>query len=193
MDLDEFGIHEGISEVIFTTLSPDGVPNAAPVGLYRKSGLFFIRIFRSRTLDNILNKPIAAANIIDDPYLFVQSALSDIEIEKFDFIEGFPYLKDSLGWIQFECNCKKKDHVSLVELIPIKSKILHRKIAPVNRGKNAVIEAAVHATRYCIQREQKYLEKIDYYNTIVQKCGSSRSKDAMKLLYELINAGDSHR
>lgn len=187
IDPSGFGIDEGISEVIFSTLSPEGIPNAAPVGLHMRDGLFFARIYRSRTLDNILHEPHAAANIVDDPFLFVQSALSDLEAAKFEYTDGFPYLKDSLGWILFECRCRKGDNVSLVELTPIKSKILRRTIAPVNRGQNAVIEAAVHATRYCIQREQKYLDKIDYYNTIVQKCGSSRSKDAMRLLYDLVN------
>jgi hypothetical protein len=39
--MEEFGIHEGISEVIFTTISTDGVPNAAPIGLHMKDGRFF--------------------------------------------------------------------------------------------------------------------------------------------------------
>ena len=92
IDIEEYGIHEGISEIILTTISPDGVPNAAPIGLHRKSGRLFARIYNSKTLDNILSKPIAAANIVDDPVLFVQSALSNIEPERLKFIDGFPLL-----------------------------------------------------------------------------------------------------
>lgn len=186
INIEEFGIHEGISEVIFTTISPDGVPNAAPMGLHSKGKRLFARIYNSKTLDNILSNPKLAANIVDDPVLFVQSALSDIEPERFEFIDGFPVLKEALGWILFDCKCKKGENVSVVELSPIKGKIITRKLQPVNRGFNAVIEATIHATRYVSLNEQKYLDSINYYNTIVKKCGGAREKEAMKLLYELI-------
>ncbi len=186
--MEDFGIHEGISEVILTTISPDGVPNAAPIGLHRKGGRLFARIYNSKTLDNIMKKPVAAANIVDDPVLFVQSALSDIEPERFEFTDGFPVLKDAMGWILFDCKYKKGKDVSVVELFPIKGKIITRKLLPVNRGFNAVIESLIHATRYVVLKEQKYLKCIKYYNTIVNKCGGAREKEAMRLLYELIGS-----
>jgi hypothetical protein len=172
--------------VIFTTLSPDGIPNAAPMGLHRKEKRLFARVYNSKTLDNIMNKPVAAANIADDPVLFVQSALSDIEAERFEFVEGIPVLKDASGWIIFDCKCKKGEKISVVELKPIKGKIITRKLLPVNRGFNAVIEALIHATRYVLFGEQKYLERIEYYDTIVERCGGARDKEAMRVLFELI-------
>lgn len=186
INLEEFGIQEGISEVILTSMSIEGIPNAAPIGLHMKNGKLFARIYKSKTLDNIIENSKAAANIVDDPVLFVQSALSDIEPERFDFVEGFPVLKDSPGWIIFDCRIKKGENISVVELQAVKSKILQRKIKPINRGFNAVIEATVHATRYVVLKEQKYLDHIDHYNTIVQKCGGPGEKKAMKLLYDLI-------
>ncbi len=172
--------------MIFTTLSPEGVPNAAPMGLHRKGRRLFASIYSSKTLDNILRMPKLAANIVDDPVLFVQSALSDIEPEKFEFVDGFPVLKEARGWILFGCRCKKGEKTSVVELSSIKGKINQLKIQPVNRGFNAVIEASIHATRYVALGEQKYLDCIKYYNNIVKKCGGAREKEAMKLLYELI-------
>lgn len=186
INVEEFGIHEGISEVIFTTLSPDGIPNAAPMGLHRKGNRLFARIYSSRTLDNILSKPVAAANIVDDPVLFVKSALSDIEAGRFEFVDGFPVLGEAQGWILFGCKIKKGEKISVVELTPVKGKINQLKLQPVNRGFNAVIEASIHATRYVILKEQKHLKCIKYYNTIVNKCGGAREKDAMRLLYEAI-------
>jgi len=173
--------------VIFTTLSPEGAPNAAPIGLHRKGERLFARIYNSKTLDNILSKPVAAANIVDDPVLLVQASLSDIEPGRFEFVEGFPVLKDVLGWIVFDCKCKKGKNISLVELSPLRGKIINKKLQPVNRGFNAVIEAAIHATRYAALGEQKYLDCIKYYSDIVEKCGGEREKEAMRLLYELIS------
>ncbi|MCZ7402969.1 MAG: DUF447 family protein [Candidatus Methanoperedens sp.] len=172
--------------MIFTTISPDGVPNAAPIGLHMKDGRFFARIYNSKTLDNILVKKAAAANIVDDPVLFVQSALSDIQPDNFEFESGFPVLKDALGWIVFDCKCRKGETISVVELSPVESKIKRRQIKPINRGYNAVIEATVEATRYVVLKDIKYLDRIEYYDTIVQKCGGFREKEAMKLLFDLI-------
>ena len=156
------------------------------MGLHRKGRRLFIRVYNSKTLDNILGNPGAAANIVDDPVLFVLSALSDVEPDKFEFIGGFPVLKNTQGWLIFDCACKRGEKLSVVELSPIKGEIFGQKPKPVNRGFNAVIEAAIHATRYVSLKEQKYLGCIEYYNTIVKKCGGAREKDAMRLLYELI-------
>jgi hypothetical protein len=186
INLEDFGIHEGISEVIFTTISPDGIPNAAPMGLHNRDGRVFVRIYNSKTLENIMSKPVAAANITDDPVLFVMSALSDVGPERFEFMQGIPVLKDAKGWILFECKCKKGENISVVELAPVKGKITTQNIKPVNRGFNAVIEASIHATRYIVFKEPKYLEHIEYYNSIVKKCGGMREKEAMELLFEQI-------
>ncbi len=172
--------------MIFTTLSLDRVPNAAPMGLHRKGKRLFAGIYNSKTLDNILSNSLAAANIVDDPVLFVQSALSDLEPERFELVEGFPVLKDALGWILFDCRCEESKKISVVNLSPIKGKINRRKIQPTNRGFNAVIEASIHATRYVVLKEQKQLDCIGYYNTIVKKCGGDQEKEAMELLYGLI-------
>lgn len=186
IDIEDFGILDGISEVIFTTLSTDGEPNAAPMGLHRKEGRLFSMIYNSRTLENILDRPVAVANIVDDPVLFVLSSLCDLEPERFEYVNGFPILKDALGWVLFDCRCKKGERISIVELSPVDGKINRRKIQPVNRGFNGVIEAAVHATRYAVFREKKYLDSIEHYNTIVKKCGGAREREAMVILYKLI-------
>lgn len=156
------------------------------MGIHMDGGRLFVRIFNSNTLTNILANPKAAANIVDDPALLVKSALSDVEPEKYKFVKGFPVLKQALGWVIFDCDCRMGENISVVELSPLRGKINRMLIKPVNRGFNAVIEAAIHATRYVGLKEEEYLRQIGYCNTIVQKCGGAREKEAMRLLYELI-------
>ncbi len=55
-----------------------------------------------------------------------------------------------------------------------------------NRGFNAVLEATVHATRYKLSGDEKYLELIRHYETLASKCGGESEKKAMKLLYEVL-------
>ncbi len=116
----------------------------------------------------------------------MKSALSDIEPEQFEFVEGFTVLKNVQGWIVFDCKCNKEENISVVELSSVKGKIFTRKIKPVNRGFNAVIEALIYATRFVSLKDKKFLEQIEYYNTVVQKCGGARDKEAMRLLFEVI-------
>ncbi len=156
------------------------------MGIHSEDGRLFVRIFNSNTLTNILANPKAAANIVDDLALLVKSALSDVEHEKYKFVDGFPVLKQALGWVIFDCECRRGENISVVELSPVRGKINRKIIKPVNRGFNAVIEAAIHATRYVGLKEEEYLRQIGYCNTIVQKCGGAREKEAMRLLYELI-------
>ena len=167
-----------------TTISPEGIPNAAPIGIHMKDGKLFARIYASKTLENIKFNKKAVANITDDPVIFVVAALSDIEPDGFYYEDGFPVLKDAGGWIIFDCRWRSRENI--VDLSPLTGKINRRKILPVNRGLNAVIEATVHATRYVLLKKQEYLERIEYYNPIVRKCGGPREKEAMRLLHELI-------
>lgn len=134
----------------------------------------------------------AAANIVDDPVLFVRSALSDAGIEDFEDVNGFPVLKNCLGWIIFDCSCKKGENISVVDMSPVKGRIHRRVIKPVNRGFNAVIEASIHASRYVVMRKKKHIRQIEYCNIIVMKCGGNRDKEAMRLLYELIGYSELH-
>jgi hypothetical protein len=133
-----------------------------------------------------MGKKAVAANIVDDPFLFVESALSDPHPDNFDLIGGFPVLKDAQGWIIFDCKIRKGETISVVELSPVEAQIKRRQIKTINRGFNAVIEATVEATRYVVLKDKKYLDRLEYYNTIVQKCGGSREKEAMKLLFDLV-------
>jgi len=130
---------------------------------------------------------------VDDPVLFVISALSDLGIDNFEAINGFPVMKNSLGWVIFDCTCNKSENISVVEMIPVKGKIRSKVIKPVNRGFNAVIEASIHATRYVGKYGQEYLRQIEYCNTIVRKCGGGREKEAMKLLYEFIGCKEANK
>lgn len=188
-----FGIHEGISETIVST----GLefPNAAPIGIIVKGGRPFVRLFKgSHTWANVLKEKYLAANITYDPLLFVRSTFFDLEPSEFDYVSvhgfNFPVLKEAEAWIIFECvNLKNTDQALVADLIPIEAGFNEEKrkeLLVPNRGFNAVLEATVHATRYQLSGDKKYLELIRHYETLSSKCGGEREKKAMKLLYEVL-------
>jgi hypothetical protein len=193
VDISSFGIREGISETIVST----GLeyPNAAPIGIIVKGGRLFVRLFKgSHTWANVLKEGYLVANIVYSPLLFVRSTFFDLEPSEFDYVPvhglNFPVLKEAAAWVIFECvNVKNTDHVLVTDLIPMEAGFneANRKDLHVpNRGFNAVLEATVHATRYQLSGDEKYLELIRHYEILASKCGGENEKKAMTLLYEVL-------
>ncbi len=86
--LDELGFVTGsINEVILTTMSPDGTPNAAPMGAQRVGpDALEIRPFKtSKTHRNLLGQGRACVNITADPGLFLVTAFKE------ECFEGFQW------------------------------------------------------------------------------------------------------
>ena len=192
-DFDEFGIYDGISETIVTTMQ-GWSSNAAPIGIIRKGNRVFIRLFKgSITYFNVHSEGVLVANVVNDPVIFVRSTFSNLKESDFSFVSvsgrEFPVLKDALSWVVFECNNMKMSHEALVaELLPIHAHINRSPVQAPNRGFNAVIEAAVHATRYKLTGDEKYLKLIRAYSAIVSKCGGEREKNAINMLNDFLKA-----
>ena len=192
IELDSYGIMEGINEVIVTTKSIDDRPNAAPIGLIRRSGKVTVRIYNeSHTCTNIKEAGLLAVNMVDDPVVFVRSALEDLDKEKFEFIEtgtgiNFPVLASSNGWVIFKAGITEGDIVTTAELQFIAGNIKSMGIRPINRGFNAVIEAAIYATRYKVFSDETILSKIKSYENVINKCGGRSEKEAYSLINKLL-------
>lgn len=191
INLNDFGLNNGICETIVTTFNKLEF-NAAPIGIIRKDDTTFIRIFKnSQTYGNILEEKLLVVNIVDDPILFVLSAFSKISIDEFDVTEyknnAIPVLKKACAWILFRCLKIRITDIALVATIePIDSKINILKITAANRGFNAVLEATIHATRYLVTKEKKYVDLIEMYENLTNKCGGEREKKAFDLLKTFI-------
>jgi len=195
MHLKEAGIGEGISEVIVTTQSVSGVPNAAPIGIItatNEENKYFVKLYKgSKTLSNVQETNKLAANVTDDAVLFVKAAFEHLTETQFTLFNGFPVLKEANSWILFDCAFSEKRSESgnfLFQLTPLAVKTSRKEVKAINRGLNAVIEAAILATRYAItedERDWAEREKLmALYARIVEKCGGRREKEALKILQE---------
>ena len=191
-ELDRYGIWEGINEVIVTTVSIDGKPNAAPIGIIRRDGKLMARVYNgSQTYTNIMETGLLAANMVYDLELFVRSALSDVDDDVFEFIktdngEDFPVIADCNAWMLFEAEYNRENTVLVAELHPVTGIIRQQEIRPVNRAFNAVIEAVVLATRYKVFKNEKYLLQMESYSDIIYKCAGSTEKNAYDLIFRLL-------
>ncbi len=176
---------EGITEVIVTTASKSGVPNAAPMGIVRQGGRYFIRMYsETTTFTNVSQTGYLAANLTSDPMVYVISAFRELSPEYFQFEEGViaPALKDSAGRVYFKCRVK-----DVVELEPLSVKVAKCMLPVFNRGFAAVIEATIVGTRMRFYKGDEGKKKILEYEAVVKKCGSPADIEAMKKLKEILN------
>ena len=193
-DLREAGIGEGISEVIVTTRSASGKPNAAPIGIIttvnEEQGEIkhFVKLYKgSQTLSNVLETNTLAANVTDDAVLFVKAAFEKLSQNHFTNFEGRPVLTEAQSWIVFTSVLieESEDHFRF-QMMPQAVKINRKRVKAINRGLNAVIEATILATRLNITKNEQEKEEIkklmERYAEIVKKCGGRREKEAMGIL-----------
>ncbi|MEA2052401.1 MAG: DUF447 family protein [Euryarchaeota archaeon] len=190
MNVRETGIDEGISEVIVTTRSASGTFNAAPIGIITTTNGQFVKLYkRSRTFTNVQETKKLAANVTSDTVLFVKAALDNLGEAHYSSLSSFPVLKEANSWILFQAVlAEKSTEYSLFQLTPLTVEINRKELKAINRGRNAVIEATILATRYLRvndEREKEELKKqMERYAKIVEKCGGHREKEAIRILEE---------
>lgn len=177
--IEEFGIREGINEVIGITKG-DWI-NTAPLGLNYRNGETFIRLYSNHTRKFLEKTGVLYVNVIHDPLVFVISAFEDLGYDWFERIDP-PVIKGALSLIEFEAEIVG----NTAKLAFKNGELIEREVIAVNRGFNAVIEATVHATRYVISKNEELLRKIEYYGRIVDRCGGKREKEAYRKLMEYI-------
>ena len=181
-------LNDGINEVIATTRI-----NAAPMGIIGRGGRFRMVCFLgSHTERNIARDRWVVANIVHDPVLYVQSAFTALPAGAFceENVNGIPMTRliDAEAWVAFSVIVGKRGTDSMtVRLVPVCEKVVVCKPHPVNRGFCAIIEAAVHGTRYRISQDPALKDQIDSLRAIVRKCGGLREQEALTLLDTFIS------
>jgi len=196
MDLKEAGIGEGITEVIVTTRSASGKPNAAPIGIITTTNegtadpQHYVKLYKSsKTLSNVRETNTLAANVTDDTVLFVKAAFAHLSQNYFTNFEGMPVLTGANSWIVFTTALsEERSEYFLFRVTPKAVKIKRKEVKAINRGLNAVIEATILTTRFNItknEREKGEMRKqMGRYTAIVKKCGGRLEKEAMDILKE---------
>ena len=162
--------------------------NAAPVGIISRGDGLKIVLFRgSHTLENVLNTKLFTANFVYDPVCYVKTAFEDLSADYFEeeSFEDISYyrLKSADACILFKAELLAATSESCIfELFYLTEKVFDKRLRPVNRGFNCIIDAAVHATRYVMNHSPKLKAIIDYDMGIAKKCGGDKEHEALLLL-----------
>lgn len=198
-DLTTLGMEDGLHyEGIYTTISKDGVKDAAPIGINCKDkNKIGCRIFvGSTTLKNIQETKEFVINITDNPIAFVKSTIGNLNKEDFTEDNNIAIMKDVDAYIKCKAISIEKmdpiaDHVnSHGEAYIIDSEVIeiikNNKCAKaLNRGFFSLLESLSNYTRLDIVDKEKQDYYVGRYNEnkrIINKVSDDKTKEAMNIL-----------
>jgi hypothetical protein len=179
-----------ILETIVTTMDPGGGINFAPMGVEWGEETIVLKPFlETTTFRNISAIGTAVVNLTDDAMLFAQGAISSPQ---------FPSVPASVvRGVVLEAACSWRElKVVAIDATPPRSRIdtrvmhrgVRREFIGFNRARNAILEAAILATRTHLLPAEQIREEYARLQVVVDKTAGPRELEAMQLLTEYVRA-----
>jgi uncharacterized protein len=177
-----------IIETIFSSLDENDKPNFAPMGILWGEDSVIVRPFRtSQTYSNLLSSGHGVANLSDNVLAFVQCALYDAILPSFPAVTvpGVVF-QDACSWLELAVVAVDGSD----ERAEFRCRVLHRgrqkDFLGYCRARNAVIEAAIIATRLTLYDRNRAADILKQYMKVVEKTGSEIEKQAFQLICQYV-------
>ena len=183
-----------IIETIFSTTDEGGKPNFAPMGLVWGEEFITVLPFRNtRTCRNLAASGYGVANLSDDVLAYVRCGLYKEVLPNFPakIVPGAVF-SGTCSWRELEVVSKRGSGDRAELRCHVLYKGRQRSFLGFCRAANAVIEAAILATRLEIYARKTLDEKLKYYMKIVEKTGGDSEKRSIQLVQEFINRERRH-
>ncbi|HEX6435128.1 MAG TPA: DUF447 domain-containing protein [Gemmatimonadales bacterium] len=179
-----------ILETIVTTMNSQGAINFAPMGVEWGEETIVLKPFlETTTFQNLRETQVAVVNITDDAMLFAQGAISSPQ---------FPYVPAARvkgAVLEAACSWRELEVVAIDATPPrsrIDARVVHRgsrrEYIGFNRARNAVLEAAILATRTHLLPREQIREEYARLQVIVDKTAGPREREAMQLLTQYVQS-----
>ncbi len=177
-----------IVEGIVTTLSPDGSVHIAPMGpdVDADFGQLILKPYQtSQTYQNLVRHPEGVFHVTDDVLLLAQAAIGQIDpLPAFAAcarIQG-SYLCESCRYFEFRVlsSDTAQTRTRLQAEVLLQGRL--RDFLGFNRGKHAVVEAAILATRLHILSLNEIDREFNRLEVLVGKTGGPSEHEAFRLL-----------
>ena len=179
-----------IVETIVTTIAADGTVNFAPMGVEWGDDAIVLKPFlETSTYRNVVASRVAVVNLTDDVRVFARAAISNPQYQTGPaaVVRGV-VLADCCSWRELE--------VRAIDSTPPRSRIemavvhrgTRREFIGFNRARQAVLEAAIYATRLHLLPRTFIDSEMARLQVIVDKTAGPQELEAMELLTEHIRA-----
>jgi hypothetical protein len=179
---------EGVVETVVTTPGPNRRWNVAALGIsgLDSEGPATARTWgQTRTWRNFEERGAGYVQFTRDPLDFVDAALALRE-------EPDPVLDSADAWVEVTVEERDKgqqegtrwtDWALTPEAVTVEDRI----VPATNRGYAAVVEATVAASRVDVAAYETdvLLDRLDYFESVVRRCGGEREQQAIDRVREL--------
>lgn len=185
----------GVTETVVATLGPNERWNHAALGVHEPSdGSATARTWgRTRTRRNLEERGDAYVQFTRDPVDFVEAALGVYETEE-------PILERSDAWTRVDATSVDRTDDAGTEVVewrldPVHAAVRERVVPTTNRGRAAVVEATVAASRLDVEAydESELLDRLSWLADVVDRCGSTRDAAAFERIGDLTGWQDQRQ
>lgn len=179
-----------IHECVVTTLTPDGKPHIAPLGLIEQDGFWIIAPFRpSATLFNLMTGRKVTASFTDDVRIFARLVAGHRSFPLTDIAAWpAPRLSGALAHAELEVVNFEDDEQRPRFFCQIIRAVTHRPFLGMNRARAAVLEAAILSTRLDRLPREKIDSEIAYLKIAIDKTAGDAEREAWDMVMEKIDA-----
>ncbi|WP_101294823.1 DUF447 domain-containing protein [Halegenticoccus soli] len=179
----------GVTESIAATLGPNGLWNAAALGLRAPDSegepVTATTWGDTRTRRNFRRRGGGVVQFTSDPREFVDAALTIRE-------EDDPVLPGADAWVEVRAervDSGESDGTRWERwaLAPVDSAVLRERVPTINRGFCAVVDATVAASRLDVAAYDTaaLLDRLTYFEETVRTCGGPAEVEAFERLSEV--------
>ncbi|WP_247000666.1 DUF447 domain-containing protein [Halosolutus gelatinilyticus] len=174
----------GVTETVVTTLGPNGLWNAAALGLFAGDPVTARTWGNTRTRRNFHRQGEAYVQFTTDPGDFADAALSIYELEE-------PVLPSADAWVRVDVERVDSGTEGETEweewtLEPREAEVLDERVPTVDRGFGAVVEATVAASRLGVEGydDERLRDRLEHCAAIVDRAGGPREREALDRVRE---------
>jgi uncharacterized protein len=191
--LRSFAARAVILESVVTTADAQGAINIAPMGPYVEDESFsqiVLKPFRSsRTLENLQQTGRAVVHVSDDVELIAAAAIGHVDpgplVEP--LLGQWYKLVDCCCWFAVEIQSWQDDPQRPQACCRIVHRGVQRPMFGFNRGKHAVVEAAILATRVELLGRSEVQRQMQALLPLVEKTGGAAEHRAWRRLEAFVD------
>jgi hypothetical protein len=181
-------MNDVIYETVVTTVSPEGVPHVAPMGVrYQDAQVVLMPFKPSATHDNILNTGHAVLNLLTDTRVFAGcvTGRKHWPLVAAEMIPG-QRLAVALGHVELKLAERRDDAQRPMLLMARVHEAKHAPFIGFNRAQAAVIEGAVLISRLHMLAPEKVDTEMNYLQIAIDKTASAAEREAWGWLREAV-------
>lgn len=182
------------------TRNADGSENVSPMGPIVDEGAaaggelrkIVLRPFRtSTTYANLKRTGVGVFHVTDDVAMIAQAAIGRLDpLPELLKVEEalLPVIGNACRWYSVQVESLNDDQQRTEITASVQASGRLRDFFGLNRGKHAVIEAAILATRLHLTGAAPVLEKLEELQVLVDKTGGPAEHDAMQWVRNFVEA-----